>query len=446
MSDGAQTGTAIGDEARTATERQSESVAGGHGDAAVPPRSTSRASTGRLVAIDVARFIAIVGMMGNHLALGYVGALSVAVSGFPSTLFAVLGGVSAVLSTRGYVERGQRLAASLSLAARGVVVALIGVALGLTPTFVAVVLVYYGVGMIVTALLLHLPGPALVAIAAALVIGGPHLNVFVHDTANLDTLGELSFADPLQFLRSVAFTGMYPVVTWLVYMLIGVLAARALLSPDRLRAAIRVAIVGAGMLALAVTVDLVSRPAVIAALMARGAGRDEADYLVSEDGFGVPIDSGWIAVVNAAPHTGSTGDIVRTAGAALLLIGLLVVIGELWRRRVAARSLNAVDERARRIPLLLRPIAAAGSAPLTLYTLHVLATAVIAMIITGAIGLPGDGGFGMGSTPWWLMGASAWAVHIVAALLLGVVLAALKRRGPLEAFASLVARAAARLG
>ncbi|TPW75810.1 heparan-alpha-glucosaminide N-acetyltransferase domain-containing protein [Schumannella soli] len=402
------------------------------------------ASTARLVAIDVARFLAIVGMMGNHLALGYVEPLTVAVSGFPSTLFAVLGGVSAVLSTRKYVENGQRLAASLSLAARGVVVALIGVALGLTPTFVAVVLVYYGVGMIVTAVLLHLPSPVLLAIAAALAVGGPHLNLLVHDSAQLQTLGELSYADPFQFLRSVVFTGTYPVITWLAYMLAGVLAARVLLRAERLRAAVRLAVVGAGMLAVAVAADLISRPAVLDLIVAKGMDRTEAEYLATGDGFGAPIDSGWVALVNAAPHTGSTGDIVRTVGAALLLIGVLVAIGELWRRRVAATSLNAEAERARRMPLLLRPIAAAGSAPLTLYTLHVLATAAITILITQDLGF--DVVDGTGQAPWWLMGPGAWGIHVAAALAFGVVLAIVRRRGPLEALASLVARAAARLG
>ncbi|GAB3409186.1 heparan-alpha-glucosaminide N-acetyltransferase domain-containing protein [Schumannella luteola] len=406
--------------------------------------STGRASTARLIAIDIARFIAIVGMMGNHLALGYFEPLTVAVSGFPSTLFAVLGGVSAVLSTRKYVENGQRLAASLSLAARGAVVGLIGVALGLTPTFVAVVLVYYGVGMIVTAVLLHLPSPVLLALAAALAVGGPHLNLLVHDVAQLDTLGELSYADPFQFLRSVAFTGTYPVITWLAYMLAGVLAARVLLNPERLRSAVRLVAVGAGMLAAAIAADLISRPAVLDAIMAKGLERGEAEYLVTGDGFGAPIDSSWVALVNAAPHTGSTGDIVRTVGAALLLIGVLVAIGELWRRRVAATSLNAAAERARRVPLLLRPIAAAGSAPLTLYTLHILATAAITTLITQDLGFDVFGG--SGQAPWWLMGPGAWGVHVLAALAFGVVLAIVKRRGPLEALASLVARAAARLG
>ncbi|MEB4614241.1 acyltransferase, partial [Leucobacter sp. M11] len=106
---------------------------------------------GRLVGIDLARFLAICGMVVAHVRVIDWAAdkpLNTVFDGNPSTLFAVLGGVSVVLATRRYLVAGDVAAARWSLFARGGIVVLIGLLLGLLEDAPAVVvLVPFGVAM-----------------------------------------------------------------------------------------------------------------------------------------------------------------------------------------------------------------------------------------------------------------------------------------------------------
>lgn len=98
-----------------------------------------------------------------------------------------------------------------------------------------------------------------------------------------------------------------------------------------------------------------------------------------------------------APHSGAIGDLVHTTGTALLVIGLALTFTE-------------------RTGSLLRPLAAAGSMTLTLYSLHVVALGFLDVID------PDE------SLPVWpiLIG------NVAAALVLAGVWGAPQRRGPLE--------------
>ncbi|MBI5160495.1 MAG: DUF1624 domain-containing protein [Micrococcales bacterium] len=355
---------------------------------------TVSGAAARIVGLDLARFVAIVGMMGGHLQLGAGPAWTdVPFSGFPSTLFAVLGGISAVLATRAYTERGEHLAAAVSLAARGLVVAAIGALLSLTPTFVIVVLVYFGVGLILLAPLLRLPIPAQAAMAAVLAGGGPVLNVTVRDALGNPDPEHIDLRSPLHAAASVLFTGTYPVVTWLVYLLVGVILGRLVVgavADGRTRiVALRIAIVGAVVAAAAGIADAV-------------AGRTEP----VTQGDGAPLGTGWRFFADASTHTGSLGDLARTGGVACLVVGLLILA-------------TARLDRRHTLPEILRPLAAAGAAPLTLYSAHVLVTAV------APVG-----------------GTLVYLLTVLGAVGVGAVLLATRRRGPLERLVSAAARTA----
>lgn len=384
----------------------------------------SRTQTGRIVALDLARFVAIVGMMSNHLLFrdGPAPVMAV-VTGFPSTLFAVLGGVSAVVSTRRYLADERPLAATASVAARGLVVALMGLALGFVSPFIAVVLLYYGVSMMIVSALLRLTTPILVTLAVLLTAGTPHLITWAR--AVRPEMGrEVDFADPLSFVLSVFTTGPYPIVTWLAFMLIGMCVARVILSTSGHRRVAVLAVVGGAMAAAGFLADLASRAAVVDALRSSGTDPSLVEMIANgeEAIAGSPVGAGWIAVLNGAPHSGTTADILRTAGVAVLVIAILLL--------VTARFGD-------RLPLLVRPVASAGAAPLTIYTLHVL---VVSGCVYGAMLLPDPG-----AVIDIVLGPIALLVHIVGALLIGFVLSRRPRRGPLETLVSAIARRAARL-
>lgn len=93
---------------------------------------------------------------------------------------------------------------------------------------------------------------------------------------------------------------------------------------------------------------------------------------------------------------------------AYLLVGALAVpLGALLRGRIRTA---------------LEPVRAAGAAPLTISVLHIVALTLASRALDAEIG------------PEWLaQGPAALAIHVGAVLAVGLVLALLGRKGPLEA-------------
>lgn len=370
----------------------------------------------RIVALDVARFIALIGMFGEHLlSTKHPGLVQEIVTGFPSTMFAVLGGVSVAVSTRSLVTAGRPVAACVSVAVRGLIIAVIGLILGAVPLVIVMVLAYYGVALIAVAFVLWLPTWVLAIGAAALTAAGPHLILWARTTSPSGEIPSPSFENPHDFLQTIFFTGAYPAITWITYMVIGVCAGRVLISGRRLPG-VAIMIPGAIMAIAGFVSDILTRPAVMSTLEAQGMTSNDARDLVLKQGFGTPLGSGWLAILNASPHSGTTADVLRTAGTALVILAVLVL---------------TIQRGSRPLPLPVRVIARAGSAPLTLYIGHFFGFyALFAVVIL----LHAD----------WLMGPGGFAVHTLAALAIGAYLLRTDRRGPLEAFISRRVRAVVR--
>ena len=387
--------------------------------------ATGKTGRGRLEAIDTARFLAIVGMVAAHVVLIPIPGLSLVVDGPPAALFAILGGASAVLATRGRVARHGRWAAAASLWARGAVLIAVGVLLDLVPGPVVIVLVPFGVTLLLLPAFLQMRSKHLLVAILVLALAGPLANHAVRDALSLDTLGELSFASPAAFLHSVLFTGTYPVVTWLTYSLIGVVMIRALLRAQE-RGTTRTLgrrLLGWGLAAsaLAGVLSLVQvQLSLVPRLEGQGFSPLTTHLFALMPSFGGPLGGGLDALLIAAPHSGSTGDIVRTAGLALALVGFLVARG-------AAKGASA--------SVLARAARAAGAAPLTLYVLHVLVLGLLWWATPAQVGEAGSA--------WWLTGPGAFALQLLMVIAAGWVLLRTGRRGPLEAGMSTLATAGA---
>lgn len=393
-------------------------------------------SVARLVGIDFARFLAIVGMMCAHL-LPHGSPLSFLWAGNASTLFAVVGGISVVLATRRYLERGAVAAARWAMAARGIIVILLGIALASIPQAIVVVLVYFGAAMLLSIPFLRLKTRWLLAAAAGLAIIAPFLNAGLRSDLGIvgegGSVGWEVLADPLVAVRAIAITGSYPVVTWLVYVLIGMVLARLLISAAsstrQYRLIVRFAVAGAAMVVVsyAVTAVLVST-VVIPDFLARGIGLtgDDILALVYSDGFGSPLGGEWWNTLLNTPHTGSLFDLVRGIGAALLVLSITLLI---------AKVSSPVVLR------LLRPISAAGAAPLTIYVMHVAVAGMLFGIVTAQF----DSGEIL-ELPWWVQGGGILALNVVGAVLIGLILALTDKRGPLETLVSYLSHKAAGLG
>jgi len=410
----------------------------------------------RYLGVDLARFLAIVGMMATHLVAvnamnptasefeqGAAQLAQTLTSGIAAPLFAVLGGLSAVFATRRLLRAGRVGAAIAAVTIRGAILILIGLLLGLVVSPVVVVLAYYGVAMILIAPLVAAPSWVLATLALAFGIAGGPLNALARGALGVVNEGgsvsfELLAADPSGALRALLLTGEYPAITWCVYLLVGMLVARLLVSATARgalgRAAGTVAAAGA---AVAVAAQLASSWA-LAHLADLGftpvPGIDPEMFrsLLTSPTFGAPFSSDLWAQLVATPHSGSPMDLLRTIGIACAVIGILVLLCD---GHGDGRSDVRCEGGARSALEVLR---CAGAAPLTVYTLHIVVTGLLlAPVMEDPAVL--ENGF-----PWWAAGTGAFALQLAGVLAIGAILAALGRRGPLEALTSGAVRIAVR--
>ncbi|MCZ2818559.1 heparan-alpha-glucosaminide N-acetyltransferase domain-containing protein [Modestobacter sp. VKM Ac-2984] len=326
----------------------------------------------RLIGIDAARGIALVGMMSVHLipAATDDGDVSLAwllSNGKASALFALLAGVGIAFSTgrrrppRGLAWR----AGALSLLTRAVIIAAIGLALGYVVGTgdAAVILAYYGVlfALAIPFLRLSTRGLVVAAALAALVMPlvsyGLRLELTPVAVAN-PTLTDL-VTDPLGLLLQLTLTGVFPALVWIAYLLAGMAVGRAVLASRRVVS--QITLLG---LALALASSLLSM------LLLTVGGRGDllrADAVQTMDfelyqetltwgpSGTTPTNSPWWLVATA-PHSGSPLDLAFTIGVALAVLGGCLLLG-------------------RGLQPLLRPLAAGGSMTLTLYSVHLLLVA-----------------------------------------------------------------------
>ncbi len=335
-------------------------------DVHVPETSAPR---GRIIGVDLARGIALIGMAATHMLAvqdqqtGHLTTVGWVFAGRASALFAVLAGVSLALVSGGDTpRRGRaRLRVTSTIATRAVLIGIVGLWLAGTGTHVAVILAYYAVLFVLALpfLGLRLPTLAVLAIAWALVspvvshLWRQHLGGGPNDQVTLALLGE----DPVAALRELVVLGYYPVLTWLTYLLAGLAVGRANLRSAR--TALQLLVLGVVLAAGAWLVSAVLLAGGVAdPLLAPGPSAAGATWwdLASSEGYGTtPTDSwAWLAV--AAPHTGTPLDLIGTTGSALAVLGGCLLAVRLSFLRV-----------------LSHPVAAAGSMTLTLYTVHAFA-------------------------------------------------------------------------
>lgn len=320
---------------------------------------------GRVIGLDVARCIALVGMIATHTlpSTGQDGTLAVVqqvAQGRASALFAVLAGVSlALMSGRSTPVRGaEARAVAAGLAVRALFIAVLGLALGGVRTGILVILAYYGVLFILGIPFIRLRARALVLLGAGWVVLAPALlhvlRMHVPETpvANPKLA---SLADPLQLLGQLTVTGMYPALPWLGYLLVGMAVGR--LDLTRWRTAGELVFVGLCVAAISWSGSrlLVARRGVRERLEETLTGPYAGDlpFALEHGLFGTTPTGSWWWLAVDAPHSGTSFDLARTIGSALLVIGASLMVASMLPR-VAAVAFGA------------------GAMTLTLYSTHLL--------------------------------------------------------------------------
>ena len=386
---------------------------------------------GRLVGLDAARFLALLGMMATHLLATRADSgdptwVAEVLSGRASALFALLAGVSLSLMTGGPhpLQAEARVARSAGLLVRALVVGVLGLVLGGVDSGIAVILVNDAVLLAIGVLLVGCSARVLAVLCLLATLVTPMLLWWLrpglpprgYDSPSIEGLEE-----PGRLVSEVLFTGYYPVLVWISYLLAGMALGR--LDLRRVRGRVL------GLVALSAA--LVAAAAEVASdrLLARGGtvrrldrdlwllvGRDDEEALerlhrlIDTGLYGqTPVDGAWQWLLVSAPHSSTTFDLLRTGGAALAVVALLV-----W-------WLRALTGPARRLVAVLT---GAGAMTLTLYTLHVLMSSDL---------LPPN------------EGRQGSVVQVVVVVVAGAVVALLGRRGPLEGLVALAARGTERL-
>jgi len=367
------------------------------------PRLPSLPRSRRLVGVDAARGLALLGMMGAHLlerydADGDPSLVYPLLDGRPSALFAVLAGVGLALVDGG--SDGPRIPYRRMMArtvVRALVILFIGLLLAdLDNLPVAVILQYYALAFLLLAPLMRLSAPVLAGGGLLWLVVAPFVSHVVRGSTELVGPGpqvgmSRLLLEPLGSLGDLFLTGYYPVISWFGYLLVGAAVGRLVLR----RTTVALALTGTGLV-LTVGAALVSR--LLLSTAGAQAALAEPDALTGRgpDGpwFGTtPTSSFWWLAVDT-PHTGTPPDLLGTTGSALLVIGLCLLLA----RTVAGWA--------------LLPLAATGSMTLTLYTAHVLAVTSYLPTVSPV---------------------TVWAVHAAVALVFASVWVLRFRRGPIEA-------------
>jgi NADH:ubiquinone oxidoreductase subunit 6 (subunit J) len=333
-------------------------------------------------------------------------------SGRAAALFAVLAGVGLALSTgkNKPLEGADLSAARRGVALRALVIAAVGLTLGGLEVNVAIILVHYAVLFLCVLPFLGLGVKRLCAWAAGWILASPVLAYLLRPwlLAPEPPLrlghnpGWEDLGTPSRLLADLFFTGYYPVLQWLSYLLVGMAIGRLVLA----KALVPVLLLVGG------TVVAVAAKTLGVAAMEDWGGRAALEKALNSPGYplgsvlqvnlaGLPQEGSWWWLASAAPHSGTTLDLLHTSAVAAAVIGACLLL---------ERLAEWVD-----LDLLL-PLRGPGAMTLTLYTVHVWVVS----------------GFYLKPLPAGWTEDGLYFAHAAMAIVVGIVFARLLWRGPLE--------------
>ncbi|WP_081830559.1 heparan-alpha-glucosaminide N-acetyltransferase domain-containing protein [Rhodococcus sp. UNC363MFTsu5.1] len=328
----------------------------------------------RIVGVDVARGLAVLGMIAVHTTSAeQIGEFAhFALSGRAAILFAVLAGVSLALTTGGTRPPERLGAARRSIAARALALFVLGLVLTQLGSPAMVILASYAVLFLIALPLLRLSWQKLAAVAAVAAVAGPLLSYAIRsrmaapgvagETARFDMLTSI---DGVRHLGSVVLLeGAYPVLTWVPFLLAGMAIGRWGLRRERAGAVLvavgsALAVLGLGGSWVALNL-FGGRNALVAYLdeVMPGEGAQMLPFMLRSSSFGVVGTDPWQWMLTSSPHSGTVFEIVGSGGIAIAVLGLSLLAGGI-------------------APRILTPLAALGSMPLTIYAGHIVALALL---------------------------------------------------------------------
>lgn len=407
----------------------------------------------RIMGLDIARALAIIGMIAAHTAVidGHIrwsdfSTWADLANGRPSMLFAVLGGISIALMTGGTTPptRDEVAAYRVKLIARGLAIFAVGVFLEFLGTPILVILGLYGVLYVLVLPFIRWRPRHLLVLSAVIMLLGPTILPILQ--LLLSSMGPGV---------NLVFQGSYSLAAWMSLLLLGLAIGRtSLASIKKAVALIAVGVLmAAGAYGLSHAMGMDGSDDWAGKSLSGGSSFSSVgsaypdsgfadDYLAEsnidlsqEDLSGYYCDR-WVdgaitcttknvddvmgsskmgiegtvnrwpevqerfnveelsgmalsSFLSSAPHSGGSLEIVGSGGIALVVIGLCLLAGRFLR------------------PLFI-PLAALGAMPLTAYTLHVVAI----WVATGPQGSVADNAFFIGLTLGLLIFATLWLAFV----------------------------------
>ena len=286
----------------------------------------------RIVGVDVARGLAVLGMMTAHVGVvppalwSSTGWLAVA-DGRSAATFAVLSGVSVALLSGGPqpVAETDLFQSRVKIGIRAVLLLILGVLLTGLGTPVAVILQSYAAYFLLVLPVLRAAPAVLVGLATLVAVVGPPVCFALGDALD-------GYDGPFALAVDVLISGTYAAGTWMAYVLTGLAVGRL----DLLRGDVR------------------------RGLVLAGAGLAVAGYIGGSLAFRAAAGAGpeVLRLLSVEPHADSTFEVVGNTGVALGVLGLCLVVADRW-------------------PRVVYPVAATGALALSVYSVHIVAIAAL---------------------------------------------------------------------
>lgn len=358
----------------------------------------------RVDAIDLARGIALLGMMLVHLGPAWfdqnppIG--DVIAAGRAAPLFAMLAGVSLTLV---YRRDPQGAGSVRATCIRGLILFVLGVSLGSLPDMpILIILAFYGL-MIVAALPFRgLSTRTLLVLGLSWAIIAPVLLLWLQIESGPVGGGHPAFSDllsPWSLFTGLVVRGAYPAGIWFAYVLIGLAVGR--LDLKQLRIALGLVWAGLGLVVATLAVGWIG---ILRGVLPLEDSDGERWWLLFARASYPFEPATWSELWRVGEHTSRPLNVLSAIGSALLAIGLC-----------------ALAVRARRLRPILAPLLAAGTMTLTLYVAHVLWTWLTRVSPTA------------GPNEWMAWGSyERWAIQVVTLCAFAWLWQRFIGRGPLE--------------
>ncbi|MEU1517317.1 DUF418 domain-containing protein [Streptomyces sp. NPDC005811] len=339
----------------------------------------ARLPVGRLIGVDLARGLAVFGMYAAHVGPdpsrgGITGHLMELAHGRASALFAFLAGFSIMLITGRRTPRTGRAGrqAVAKVVIRALVLLALGTALTLTGTPVEVILAFYGLYFLLVLPLYRLGARPLAVVAAGTALVMPQLLYIVQHALPADgAQGVWAWPAGGDGIVSLLFTGSYPALTWLPFVIAGMAVARLDLTDAVVRT--RLALTGGALAVLGyggswLALHLVPGALTKLSAAAWGDGGSAASAWWS-DTWGYPDGSTPAGLLVASPHSETTLSVLANTGVAIAVLAACLVAVDAFPRFHA----------------LARPVIAVGSMSLSAYVFH-----IVGIRLLGIEELPGS--------------------------------------------------------